>query len=421
MRRTRVNQETPFGAVRMSVIDISLNSVKLLIATKQMNGKIDFDKDESTINLLSKIVRNKKSIKGEAYDNLMECLNQYLQIALKYCEPRFTKIVSSEVLTEVENKDEILERINSLWFERVETALYDRIALWEKEMKKPKKTESKPSSTKDPDKVRKDFMRFIDHIRDKYNLELSEFLENRDLVLEFIHDEYQPDITFYSRDECIKLYYNLIFNDIQKTHRYKFTPNSTIVDLTGDSINVVQCEGGEIVSQEIFNIGILNYTEKYIKDGNIEKKDIPLIRKPAHKFFNDNMDIAIPENLIFVGGNAINIARICREVPVTRSNDVHGYIIRKADLEELLEGLCALSFKKRNTLIGLQEGRQNTILSACVILLEFMDRVGEEEGVLSTYGLRHKKIIDLLEENFEIEKKKRDFEEFKAKYPEANI
>ncbi|MBQ0105219.1 MAG: hypothetical protein KBT47_04190, partial [Armatimonadetes bacterium] len=420
MRRTRVNQETPFGAVRMAVIDISLNSVKLLISTKQLNAKIDFDKDESTINLLSKTLRTKGVIDGEALDILLEITDQYLAVALKYCEPRFTKIISTEVLSESKNKKEIIRKIEEIWFERVEYALRERVKLWEKEMRKPKKLSEKSTSAKDPDKVRKDFEKFKNNVSEKYNLSLEEFLDDTALVKKYVREEHKPEIIVYSKTESTKLYYGLILNDIQKSQAKKYSPNSTIVDLTGDSLRIVQCKNGKIISDEDLSIGILSYTSKYVKDGNVEKKMIPQIKAPAKQFFEKNKKVEIPENLVFIGGSAINLARICREVPVTRSNDVHGYEIERADLHTLLEGMCALTYKKRNTLIGLQEGRQNTILSACVILLEFMESVGAEKAVLSTYGLRHKVIIDMLEKNFATEKAKRELEEYEAKVAEYN-
>lgn len=418
MRRTRVNQETPFGAVRMSVLDISLNSIKLLIATKQLNSKIDFDKDESTINYLSKTLRTKGEIVGEDLEITLSIIEQYLAIALKYCEPRFTKIISTEVLSLAKNKKSIIKQIEKIWHERVEVALVDRIRLWEKEMLKPKKTEVKSTQTKDPDKVRKDFERFKNKIKNLYNISIEEFLEDKELFKKFCFENYKPEIIVYPKNKATELYCNLITNDIQKPHVKKFSQNSTIVDLTCDDLRIIQLDKEKISDDKEYNIGVSHYTNKYVKDGNVEKKFIPLLRKPAEKFFANNMDFKLTNNLVFIGGNAINLARICREVPVSRSNDVHGYTICRKDLETVLEGLCALNYKKRNTLIGLQEGRQNSILSACVIFLEFMYAIGVEHAVLSTYGLRHKIIIDFLEKNFIKEKAKREIEEYELKLAE---
>lgn len=420
MRRTRVNQETPYGAVRMAVVDISLNSVKLLISTKQMNSKIDFDKDESTINILSRTLKNKGVIEGEELDNLIDLVGQYLGVALKYCEPRFTKIISTDVLTKAENKDRITELIEKVWYEKVEDALREKVRFWEKEILKPKKNEAKTSSAKDPDRAKKDFDKFTKLIMERFGCSLDVFFENTEQVKKYVFEEFKPEIIVYSKEEAMKLYYGLILNDVQRSHAKKFPKNSTIVDLTGDYLSIVKCCGGEIESVTELPIGILSYTSKYIKDGNIEKKAIGSIRVPAQKFFQNNFP-DVTDSLIFIGGNAINIARICREVPVNRSNDIHGYEIGAANLVTLLEGMCALSYKKRNTLIGLQEGRQNSILSACIIFLEFMDALGVEKAILSTYGLRHKVIIDLLEKNFDNEKKRREFEEFKIKYPEYTV
>lgn len=419
MRRTRVNQETPFGAVRMAVIDISLNSVKLLISTKQLNSKVDFDKDESTINNLSKVMRTKGAIEGADLENLLEIVSQYLFVALKYCEPRFTKIISTEILSNAKNKKEIIERIEKIWYERVENALIERVKFWEKEIQKPKKIDMKTTSVKDPDKAKKDFEKFKNLIKERFDCTIEEFFDNKELLKSFVYDSYKPEIIVYPKDEAIKLFYRLILNDIQRPFAKKFTPNSTVVDLTGEFLSVIQFKDGKMISEKQYPIGILPYTAKYVKDGNIEKKSIGALREPAKKFFANN-HIEVTNHVIFIGGSAINLARICREVPVTRSNDIHGYEIGRQNLVTLLEGMCALTYKKRNTLIGLQEGRQNSILSACVILLEFMESIGLDSAVLSIYGLRHKVIIDFLEKNFVTEKAKRELEEYQQKVAECN-
>jgi len=320
MRRTRLNTDKPHGAIRVAIIDVGSNAVKLLISSKLLNGKIYFDKDISVVNKIASKLDEVGEITGESLERLTKCLDDYIKLARNYCDLENIKLISTTIFRKAKNAKALKQMIFDNW-----------------------------------------------------GLEIEILSEER---------------------EC-ELMFDCILNDKKII---KHMTELTVFDLAGGNMDMSTALNGKILTKRCLPMGVLGFTEQYIGQSEIDPKEITQLRKYARDFFEEQLNHDIPQNIIVIGGSAINLARICREIPENRTEDIHGYELRIDNLEILLDGMCALSAKKRNTLIGLQEGRYDSIVSACIIFLEFLIKAGVNSAVVSTYGLRHKVATNLLEE-----------------------
>lgn len=101
--------------------------------------------------------------------------------------------------------------------------------------------------------------------------------------------------------------------------------------------------------------------------------------------------------VVGVGGSAVNVARMLREVPCEHYMKVHGAIVTAAELRGLIEKLRGMRVEERRGLVGLDPERADVILPGAMILEAALGVLGREEMVVSVRGVRHGLLYEMLE------------------------
>ena len=83
--------------------------------------------------------------------------------------------------------------------------------------------------------------------------------------------------------------------------------------------------------------------------------------------------------MIAVAGTATSLAAIAQELDPYDPDKVHGYVIGKAECQQILNRLAAMPLQQRCHVTGLHPDRAPTIVAGIIILLEVLNLVGINE------------------------------------------
>jgi len=76
-----------------------------------------------------------------------------------------------------------------------------------------------------------------------------------------------------------------------------------------------------------------------------------------------------------VGGTCTTLAAMAQRMEEYDSAHVHGYVLTREKVEEILNELCGLTLEQRKALPGLAANRADIIIGGTVILATFMDKM----------------------------------------------
>jgi exopolyphosphatase/guanosine-5'-triphosphate,3'-diphosphate pyrophosphatase len=96
---------------------------------------------------------------------------------------------------------------------------------------------------------------------------------------------------------------------------------------------------------------------------------------------------AQPRAAVAVAGTATSCAAIAQELEPYDPARVHGYVLRLAELEEMLTRLAALPLEQRRRVKGLHPDRAPTIVAGVVILIETLRAFSLAEVEVSEHDI----------------------------------
>lgn len=103
-----------------------------------------------------------------------------------------------------------------------------------------------------------------------------------------------------------------------------------------------------------------------------------------------------PWSLVGTAGTVTTLAAIDMGLSIYQHEKVHGYILGKVRIEEMLSGFLSLTRNERLKIPGLEEGREDLIIPGTVITLATMELWNQEVLRVSDLGLREGALLDAL-------------------------
>ncbi len=217
--------------------------------------------------------------------------------------------------------------------------------------------------------------------------------ENRDEFVARVKSELGVELEPISEQDEARLAYQSVTLDPKLRH---YDGDQLVVDIGGGSTEMIFGRGGKTTLRESLKIGAVRLTERFLKP---EKGPISQLDEAAA--FAEEMiaELCIGMSVgrvVGVGGSVVNLARMMMEVSVDHTEEVHTVPMSYRDIRQLMHMLCALSPEERKKLIGLEPERADIILGGTVILERLLALLGAESIVVSTRGLRHAVLYELL-------------------------
>ena len=173
-----------------------------------------------------------------------------------------------------------------------------------------------------------------------------------------------------------------------------------VLDVGGGSSEVIAGEaGGAPAHAHSFNIGCRRVTERYFQSDPPAAAEIEDAGKWIAETMKDYFDTLRADGFdgcrtIAVAGTATSAVSIRERMEVYDSARVHGSVVTRADIDELLARLGAMNLEERKAVVGLDPGRAPVIVAGMLILQQIMEVADMESFTVSERDILHGIILD---------------------------
>jgi len=123
------------------------------------------------------------------------------------------------------------------------------------------------------------------------------------------------------------------------------------------------------------------------------------VRRRLDRELPETIRTARVEHLVGTAGTVTALAALDLGLVHYDPDRVHGHVLRRAAVEQLLARLCDLTVEERAALPCLEPGRADLIIPGTAIVMATLDRITIDELSVSEYGLREGVLVDAIEDH----------------------
>jgi exopolyphosphatase/guanosine-5'-triphosphate,3'-diphosphate pyrophosphatase len=174
----------------------------------------------------------------------------------------------------------------------------------------------------------------------------------------------------------------------------------TVIDVGGGSTEVVHGSGERVHFLRSYPVGAVGLSTKYgLTQPADEEVAVNVGAELAAVLDEDDLNArAASECTIFVGGTATTLAAVSRRLKEFDPGEISGVEFSVGWLKQIGRRLLAMSVPEREELMPFDTERAPIIVGGCLIIEQLMNRLGIDEAVISSRGLRW----GLLKEKFSL-------------------
>jgi exopolyphosphatase/guanosine-5'-triphosphate,3'-diphosphate pyrophosphatase len=175
------------------------------------------------------------------------------------------------------------------------------------------------------------------------------------------------------------------------------TGRAVILDIGGGSMELTLSAEGLIERLTSFPFGAIRLTEKYFAKG-INQASVRKLRRYVRRHLRDELSAKgwRGARIIGSGGTFTNLGgMIVARQGMATARTVHGTVVKRTDLEHLLDYLSTLSPEERQAVPGLNAARADIIVAGLAVVAETLARLEARELTVSSYGIREGILLEL--------------------------
>ena len=169
-----------------------------------------------------------------------------------------------------------------------------------------------------------------------------------------------------------------------------------VVDIGGGSSELILGESGKVTYWQSLRLGAVRLAEEVLRSDPPDRGEVEKARRQTEAAVRLAAEGRTASRVVGVGGTVVSLARIWKSVPSARTEEVHGTTMTSADCRQVLDRLSSLRIGQRKTLVGLDPDRADIILAGAIILEQILSVLGAEQLLVSTRGLRHGLLYELV-------------------------
>ncbi len=166
-----------------------------------------------------------------------------------------------------------------------------------------------------------------------------------------------------------------------------FGERSGVIDIGGGSTEFVIGCGTNIECGVSLQMGAVRLFRLYPIHS---AKDLPRVLEVAKGILHEGIGplkkVGLPQSWVGVGGTSTALAGIIKGVSWTEKTKLHGFCLKKEQVEEWLCRLADMSLEERLTLPGLQPQRADIMVHGTAILVESMRQLNIKSIEVSEFG-----------------------------------
>jgi exopolyphosphatase/guanosine-5'-triphosphate,3'-diphosphate pyrophosphatase len=170
-----------------------------------------------------------------------------------------------------------------------------------------------------------------------------------------------------------------------------------VLDIGGGSTELALGTGDKCEAVYSENIGAVRMTEAFLKSNPSLDSEMSSLRLYIDEKLSavlEKVRLYGVDTLIGVGGTMTTAVAICEKFVEYDPDLVHGYVLNKEQVEELIDKLRRMTVDERSTLPGLHPGRADIIVAGLVILERVLAGLGMAELVVSDQGILYGLLYD---------------------------
>lgn len=175
-----------------------------------------------------------------------------------------------------------------------------------------------------------------------------------------------------------------------------FKGTQVVADVGGGSSELVFGRGTNLIGGRSVKIGAVRLTERYLTDNPPTKKGLRDAAIEAVSLLSEAVITHEISRVVGVGGSAVNLARMLKEVDANTIEGVHATSITQSDMQRMVSALAGATLEDRYEITGLEPERADIILGGAIILSAVMTVTSAPELIVSTRGLRHGILYEML-------------------------
>lgn len=165
--------------------------------------------------------------------------------------------------------------------------------------------------------------------------------------------------------------------------------NVLIFDIGGGSTELIFSEKGKVKTVESTELGVVKLSNLYNFDGIVGISTIKTIEKYVEEilgkfYFSEK----IVQEAVATAGTATTVAAIDMGLSNYDYQKVNGYTIDISRIKRILDKLAGLSLKERESVTGLEKGREDLIIGGLIIMLSILNITGLKKVTISDFGVR---------------------------------
>jgi exopolyphosphatase / guanosine-5'-triphosphate,3'-diphosphate pyrophosphatase len=166
--------------------------------------------------------------------------------------------------------------------------------------------------------------------------------------------------------------------------------HGVLFDLGGGSIQVTRFRQRRLMSSLSLPLGALRVSDAFLASDPASPSEIRRLREHARERFNEAGIVVLErgEDFVGTGGTVRNLAKIdrrSRSYPITR---LHGYLLGRQRLDEIVELVASRKQKKRAEIPGLNDDRGDSIVGGSLVIQTLMDLLKAPGVLVSGQGVR---------------------------------
>lgn len=162
-----------------------------------------------------------------------------------------------------------------------------------------------------------------------------------------------------------------------------------VLDIGGGSAQISRVQEQRYVAGQSAPLGALALTERCVHSDPISKRELKALEDEIERGL-DRFTLLQPGNhtLVGLGGTIRNLAVLEERRQDFPLNTLRGFTLTAASVTQSIEQFISLPLEKRRKLPGLRNDRADIILAGALVVRAVMCRLGVEQLVISTNGLR---------------------------------
>jgi exopolyphosphatase / guanosine-5'-triphosphate,3'-diphosphate pyrophosphatase len=163
------------------------------------------------------------------------------------------------------------------------------------------------------------------------------------------------------------------------------TAPMAMLDIGGGSTELVVGQQGSVQFRRSFDVGSVRLTERLLQGDPPTEASLTKLQDFVAQVFTGAPSV---ERLVGVAGTVTTVLALHLALEPYDSTRVHGATLRRADVRQVFQRLCATPLAQRQRLRGLQPKRADVIIAGVAILLGAIDATGVDALTVSDRGLR---------------------------------